>query len=183
MYGNFWGNLGNFLFHHLITLLSITLLTIHTYGDPHNFYFQFPFHLSLSLVLFLALSLSFCLYLTQMGQSRPLFCLFSSFSSYNFNNTNWKKHRLYAWDSNPGLKDGRRRQNHRTMAVLFRPNWYWHISKIGLLGSLSTGTPVGSIQVPAPIGSFTVNWFFKRTNMYLGTASDICNFYTCTTIS
>ena len=117
------------------------------------------------------------------GPISASFCLFSSFSSYNFNNTNWKKHRLYAWDSNPGLKDGRRRQNHRTMAVLFRPNWYWHISKIGLLGSLSTGTPVGSIQVPAPIGSFTVNWFFKRTNMYLGTASDICNFYTCTTIS
>ena len=26
----------------------------------------------------------------KMGQSRPLFCLFSSFSHYNFNNTNWK---------------------------------------------------------------------------------------------
>ena len=26
-----------------------------------------------------------------MGQSRPLTCLFSSFSHYNLNNTNWKK--------------------------------------------------------------------------------------------
>ena len=29
-------------------------------------------------------------FLKKMGQSRPLFCLFSFFSSYNFNNTNWK---------------------------------------------------------------------------------------------
>ena len=28
------------------------------------------------------------------------FRLFSSFSRYNFNNTNWKKHRCCAWDSN-----------------------------------------------------------------------------------
>ena len=28
--------------------------------------------------------------LKKVGQSRPLFCLFSSFSHYNFNNTNWK---------------------------------------------------------------------------------------------
>ena len=39
-----------------------------------------------------------------MGQSRPLFCLFSFFSSYNFNNTNWKKHWWCAWDSNPGRR-------------------------------------------------------------------------------
>ena len=45
-----------------------------------------------------------------MGQSRPLFCLFSFFSRYNFN-TNWKKCRWYAWDSNPGPQDGRRIRN------------------------------------------------------------------------
>ena len=31
------------------------------------------------------------------------FCLFSSFSCYNFN-TNWKKHRWCAWDLNPGRR-------------------------------------------------------------------------------
>ena len=29
-------------------------------------------------------------FLKKMGQSRPLFCLFSFFSDYNFNNSNWK---------------------------------------------------------------------------------------------
>ena len=50
----------------------------------------------------------------KMVQSRTLLCLFSFFSCYNFN-TNWKKHRWCAWDSNPGLQDGRRRRNHRAM--------------------------------------------------------------------
>ena len=45
------------------------------------------------------------------------FCLFSLFSHYNFNKTNWKKHRWCAWDSNLGLQDGRRRQNHGAMAA------------------------------------------------------------------
>ena len=44
------------------------------------------------------------------------FCLFSFFSHYNFN-TNWKKHRWCAWDSNPGPQDGRRRRNHGAMAA------------------------------------------------------------------
>ena len=35
-----------------------------------------------------------------------LFCLFSFFSRYNFN-TNWKKRRWCAWDSNPRPQDGR----------------------------------------------------------------------------
>ena len=39
------------------------------------------------------------------------FCLFLSFSRYNFNTINWKKHRWCAWDLNLGLQDGRRRQN------------------------------------------------------------------------
>ena len=42
-----------------------------------------------------------------------LFCLFSSSSShYNFNSTNWKKHRWCAWDSNPRPQNGRCRQYH-----------------------------------------------------------------------
>ena len=51
-----------------------------------------------------------------MGHSRPLFCLFSLFSRNNFN-TNWKKLRWCAWDSNPGPQDGRRRRNHGAMAA------------------------------------------------------------------
>ena len=51
-----------------------------------------------------------------MGQSWPLFVLFLFSSCYNFN-TNWKKHRWCAWDSNPGPQDGRRRQNHGAMAA------------------------------------------------------------------
>ena len=43
------------------------------------------------------------------------FCLFWIFS-YNFN-TNWKKHRWCAWDSNLGPQDGRRRRNHGAMAA------------------------------------------------------------------
>ena len=45
------------------------------------------------------------------------FCLFSSFSHYNFNNTNWKKLLWCAWDLNPQPQDGRHRQNHRAMAA------------------------------------------------------------------
>ena len=54
-----------------------------------------------------------------MGQSRPLFGLFSSFSHSNFNKTNCKKLRCCAWYSNPELQDGRHRQNHEAMAVRF----------------------------------------------------------------
>ena len=47
-----------------------------------------------SCLLCLVQSLSICelilIKLLKMGQSRPLFCLFSFFSSYNFNNTNCK---------------------------------------------------------------------------------------------
>ena len=53
----------------------------------------------------------------KMGQSRPLFCLFSFFSSYNFNNTNWKKLWWCAWDLNPGPQAVRRWRNHGAMAA------------------------------------------------------------------
>ena len=58
-----------------------------------------------------------------MGQSRPLFCLFLFFSRYNFN-TNWKKRRWCAWDSNLGPQDGRRRQNHGAMAAT---NYFYNL--------------------------------------------------------
>ena len=52
-----------------------------------------------------------------MGQSRPLFVLFLSFSRHNFNNTIAKKCRWCAWDVNLGTKDGRHGQNHGAMAL------------------------------------------------------------------
>ena len=54
-----------------------------------------------------------------MGQSWPLFCLLLFFSHYNFN-TNWKKHRWCAWDSNLGPQDGRHRQNHGAIAATLK---------------------------------------------------------------
>ena len=54
-----------------------------------------------------------------MDQTRPLFCLFSSFSHYNFNNTNWKKCRWCAWDSNLRPKDYKCRWYHGAMAAAF----------------------------------------------------------------
>ena len=46
------------------------------------------------------------------------FCLFLFFSRYNFN-TNWKKHRWCAWDSNPGPQDGRCRRNHGAITLIY----------------------------------------------------------------
>ena len=53
------------------------------------------------------------------------FCLFSSFSQHNFNNTNWKKCRWCAWDSSPQPQSGRHRQNHGTMAAALI-YWFLH---------------------------------------------------------
>ena len=55
--------------------------------------------------------------LIKNGPIPASFCLFSLFSQYNFNNTNWKKHRWCAWDSNSGPQDGRRRWSHGAMAA------------------------------------------------------------------
>ena len=52
-----------------------------------------------------------------MGQSRPLFDLFSFFSLATISTQIEKKHRWCAWDSNPGPQDGRRRRNHGAMAA------------------------------------------------------------------
>ena len=49
------------------------------------------------------------------------FCLFLSFSHHNFNNSNSKKHRWCAWDSNPRPQDGRRRRYHGAMATALQP--------------------------------------------------------------
>ena len=54
------------------------------------------------------------LFFKQNGPFPASFCLFLFFSRHNFN-TNWKKHRWCAWDSNLGPKDGGRRQNHGAM--------------------------------------------------------------------
>ena len=55
------------------------------------------------------------LFFKKIGPIPASFCLFSSFSHYNFNN--WKKHRWCAWDSNLGPHDCRRRRNHGAMAA------------------------------------------------------------------
>ena len=57
-----------------------------------------------------------------MGQSQPL-CLFSFFPHYNFNNSNWKKCRWCAWDSNPQPHDGRHRRYHGAMAAAREEDW------------------------------------------------------------
>ena len=48
-----------------------------------------------------------------------LFLFISSFSQYNFNNPNCKKHRWWAWDSNPQPHDCRRRWYHGAMAAAY----------------------------------------------------------------
>ena len=62
---------------------------------------------------------SMLIFLKNLGQTWPLFPLFSSFyhSNINFHNTNRKKRRWCAWDLNPGLQDGRHRRNQGAMAA------------------------------------------------------------------
>ena len=47
-----------------------------------------------------------CVRVLKNGPIPASFCLFSSISRHNFN-TNRKKRRWCAWDSNPGPQDGR----------------------------------------------------------------------------
>ena len=78
----------------------------------------FPCSLS-SPLLQVCFSVSFDIayfYLLKNGPIPASFCLFSFISHYNFN-TNWKKRRWCAWDSNMGPQDGRRWQNHGAMAA------------------------------------------------------------------
>ena len=61
--------------------------------------------------------LSIKYFFKKMGQSRPLFLFIFVFStSYNLN-SNWKKRRWCAWDSNPGWQDGRRERIHWATAA------------------------------------------------------------------
>ena len=73
-------------------------------------------------------------YFFKWAQSRPLLLFIFVFSScYNLNsNLNWFKHRWYAWDSNLGRQDGRRKWIHWAMAA---PLGYF--SQRILLGELS----------------------------------------------
>ena len=59
--------------------------------------------------------------LKKNGPIPASFCLFSLFSRNNFINTNWKKRRWSAWESNPGPQNGRRRRNHGAMAATRTP--------------------------------------------------------------
>ena len=78
-----------------------------------------------------------------MGQTRPLFRLFSSFShsnnkySFIFNNINWKKHRWCAWDSNLELQDDRCRRNHGAMAAALQVSVLPHILMLQLKFKMS----------------------------------------------
>ena len=72
-------------------------------------------------------------YFLKNGPILASFCLFTSFSHYNFNN--WKKHSWWAWDSNPGPQDGRRRRNHGTLlcfcCIIF---WTHQLTFLGRFG-------------------------------------------------
>ena len=67
-------------------------------------------------------TLAMIFFFKKNGPIPASFCLFLSFSHYNFNNR--KKHRWCAWDLNPGPQDGRRRRNHRAMAAT---PWLWFL--------------------------------------------------------
>ena len=83
-----------------------------------------------------------------MGQSRPL-CLFSSFSHYNFKNTNWKSIAWCAWDLNPWPQDGRHRRNHGAMLAAK----LWNVLK----------TSTHKLQFPTLkfLWNCTVDWKYK----------------------
>ena len=55
-----------------------------------------------------------------MGRTRPIFVYFCSLFTWQIENKfdyNWYKHRLCAWDSNPGRQDGKCRRIHWAMAA------------------------------------------------------------------
>ena len=67
-----------------------------------------------------------CFRFFKNGPIPASFCLFSIFS-YKFK-TNWKKQRWCAWDSNPGLQDGRHRRNHGAIANKFGHRFSFNLS-------------------------------------------------------
>ena len=103
----FWPKVGGLFC--LITIFNIFFKK--KWADPGLFFVYFrPFLVTISII--------------QIEKS------LSSFSAYNFNNTNCKKRRWCAWDLNPGRENGRHRRSHRAMAS----------SQFLLLPSLSTST-------------------------------------------
>ena len=104
--------LGNF-YRHLAKKILVTL-SVSKLQSPWQYFFSFSCVHQFSSWFFSLKS----------GPIPASFCLFSFFSCYNFN-TNWKKHRWCAWDSNPGPQDGRRRRNHRAMAATLKfSSWF-----------------------------------------------------------
>ena len=98
----------------------------------------------------------FSFFFKKMGQSRPLFCLFLSSSHYNFNNTNWKKHRWCAGDLNPCSHDGRRWQYHGAMSaaqVLLLPSTY---STVGIFRNEEKNTKL----------SLHMHWLIELSTWY-----------------
>ena len=107
---SFCREIGNFLSLHWCSQLYQTQTAASSLNRPS------PCSLTTTARLNLPLFFFFFLKWANPG----LFCLFSFFSRYNFN-TNWKKRRWCAWDSNPGPQDGRRRRNHGAMAATHKP--------------------------------------------------------------
>ena len=102
--GKYWAN-------HLVTLM------------PANFPFKNRAHILLAYknLAFVQLSIACSKYLIKKHffkkWAKPgLFSFILSFSHYNLNNTNWKKRRWFAWDTNPGPQDGWHRRNDGAMA-------------------------------------------------------------------
>ena len=110
------------------------------------------------------------------GQFRPLFCLFSSFShsniNYNSSNSNWKRHRWCAWDSNLGPLGCKRRRNHRARYSARQVSDTYLCSNCRVLTcdcvipncNLCRKTRVVNQSNPAPLSfPFNVNFFQFKT--------------------
>ena len=134
-------------------------------------------------------TLPFCFF--KNGPIPATFCLFSFFSCYNFN-TNWKKNRWCAWDSNQGLQDGRRRQNHGAMVAthppfllnrkLFQsPRIEPKTAATNFLWSDQLGTPLSGYSISPQLVTFLVWFFYKSENAEISDEIDQrngggCNF-------
>ena len=101
-----------------------------------------------------------CWFFLKNGPVPASFCLFSFFSCYNFNNTNWKKHWWCAWDSNPGPQDGRCRQSQGAMAATL----YLTLFLLYLFPSFSSSICICLLSLsPDPIFCF----FLCHSSLYL----------------
>ena len=106
-----------------------------------------------------------------MGQSRPLFVYFRSFHTpIQMTNTNWKKHRWCAWDSNPGRQDGRRRRIHWAIAAPQCGNSFklriatnWSVDNVTRFGEISPLRLEAKELWPFWKGSFCIRQTFEHT--------------------